>query len=166
MKLSLCINTSEEKSDNSGADDSETTSNTDYPDTDKIAEVLEHELIKINPEFKDYELAEISLTFVKPDEIRILNREYRNIDEATDVLSFPMFDPEENMPVLMLGDIVICPEEVKRLHPELESREAMMLMTAHSFLHLLGYDHDTEEREKEMWHIQEEIKAKLLEALI
>ena len=157
MKLSLCINSTDE------SEDSDSTS-PDYPDINRIAGILEHELETIYPESKNYEHAEISITFVKPEEIRTLNHEYRNVDEPTDVLSFPM-EFEENMPVLMLGDIVICPEEVARLHPELESQEAMMLMTAHSFLHLLGYDHDTPEHEREMWELQDSIKAKLLEAL-
>ena len=158
MKLSLCINSTDE------SEDSDST-NPDYPDINKTAGILEHELVELYPEAKKYENAEISITFVKPEEIRILNHEYRDVDEATDVLSFPMdINENENLPVLMLGDIVICPEEVSRLHQELESREAMCLMIAHSFLHLLGYDHDTEEKENEMWKIQDGIKAKLLEA--
>ena len=61
----------------------------------------------------------------------------------------------------MLGDIVICPEETARLHPELCEREAMCLMIAHSFLHLLGYDHDTEEKQAEMWALQDRIAGRL-----
>lgn len=157
MKLSLCFNSTDESSDECDSTN---------PDINKIAGVLEHELETLYPEAKNYENAEISITIVKPEEIRTLNHEYRNVDEATDVLSFPMdFDESENIPVLMLGDIVICPDEVSRLHPELESREAMCLMIAHSFLHLLGFDHDTQEKENEMWHIQDNIKDKLLEAL-
>ena len=103
---------------------------------------------------------------MKPEEIRVLNHEYRNVDEPTDVLSFPLdINENENLPVLMLGDIVICPDEVSRLHTELDSQEAMCLMIAHSFLHLLGYDHDTQEKENEMWKVQDDIKAKLLEAV-
>lgn len=162
MKLSLCINSTDESSE-----DCDSSNNPDYPDINRIAGVLEHELETLYPASKNYENAEISITFVKPEEIRVLNHEYRNVDEATDVLSFPMeLDENENLPVLMLGDILICPDEVSRLHPELESREAMCLMIAHSFLHLLGYDHDTQEKENEMWHIQNGIKDKLLEALI
>ena len=66
------------------------------------------------------------------------------------------------MPVLALGDIVICPEEVSRLHPELEKNEAIYLMLAHSFLHLIGYDHDTEEKQDLMWRLQDEIKEKIM----
>ncbi len=157
MNLSLCINSTDESEDSDNA-------NPDYPYINKIAEVLEDELLKIYPISKNYELAEISITFMKPEEIRTLNREYRDVDEATDVLSFPM-DINENMPVLILGDIVICKKEVERLHPELDSQEAMCLMIAHSFLHLTGYDHDTEEKQIKMWKIQDEIKNRMLEAI-
>ncbi|MBR1486911.1 MAG: rRNA maturation RNase YbeY [Synergistaceae bacterium] len=135
-----------------------------------IAAVLENELAAIYPDSKKYDFAEISLTFATPDEIRKLNHDYRNVDEPTDVLSFPLIDFENEdekffMPVLTLGDIVICPEEVSRLHSELEKNEAIYLMIAHSFLHLLGFDHDTEEKEKIMWQKQDEIKSKILSAL-
>ena len=160
MKLSLCINTTEESEDCDSPD------KPDYSYINNFTEILEHELETLYPASMNYELAEISITFMKPEEIRTLNHEYRDVDEATDVLSFPMeINANENMPVLMLGDIVICPEEVERLHPELESREAMCLMIAHSFLHLLGYDHDTDDKQIEMWHIQDGIKDKLLEVL-
>lgn len=159
MNLSLRINTSPEESE-----DCDSTGNPDYSYINNFTGILEHELESLYPASLNYELAEISIIIMKPEDIRILNHEYRDVDESTDVLSFPM-EIEENMPVLLLGDIVICPEEVSRLHPELESHEAMCLMIAHSFLHLIGYDHDTEEREREMWQIQDEIKCKLLEAL-
>ena len=111
------------------------------------------------------------MTLAAPEEIRRLNREYRERDEATDVLSFPMwegeqgFAPDPMMPVLPLGDVVICPEETARLHPELPLDEALCLMLAHSFLHLLAWDHDTEERQTAMWARQDEIRARLLDAL-
>ena len=145
-------------------------SETDCPslaEIEKIEEVLEEYLRKIFPESEKYDFAEVSMTFVEPEEIRDLNREYRGNDEATDVLSFPMIDEEvpEGLPVLMLGDIVICPEKVKELHPELSEREAMSLMISHSFLHLLGYDHEDEQEMQEMWSKQDEISRKILEAV-
>ena len=147
----------------------------DFPDieiynSEKFLRVLERELVEIYPASKNYEDVEISLTFMNPDEIQEINREYRNVNEATDVLSFPLIDentPVEipELPVLSLGDIVICPEEVARLHPELNQQEAMLLMIAHSFLHLLGYDHETDEKQAIMWDKQEAIKRELLEAI-
>ncbi len=171
MKLSLCINTPE---DSSGADDAD--SNTTLPnhpaiqkiitESESIARILEGCLIELYPDAKFYEAAEISLSFVTPEEIRSLNRTYRDVDEATDVLSFPLLDSEPvdvpELPLLSLGDIVICPEETSRLHPELSLYEAVCLMIAHSFLHLLGYDHDNEDSQAEMWALQDEITAKIL----
>ena len=171
MKLSICINTPE---DSSGADDADSsTTIPNHPEIQKIlteaeciAHTLESYLAELYPDSKLYETAEISLSFVSPEDIRALNRDYRDVDEATDVLSFPLLDEEPvdipELPVLALGDIVICPEETARLHPELSLHEAICLMIAHSFLHLLGYDHDTEDAQAEMWALQDEITAKIL----
>lgn len=157
MKLSICITDSED-----GANEGDSS----CYDYEKISGVLEQELSEIYPASKNYETIEISLTFTNADGIRELNRKYRNVDEPTDVLSFPMIDenvPVEipELPLLALGDIVICPEEVARLHPELEKDEAIYLMIAHSFLHLLGFDHDTEEKQNLMWRKQDAIKEKI-----
>ena len=166
MKLSVSIDAPEDSGDGNSS-----STNPYYPDakiysTEKVTGVLEEYLREIYPNSKRYDSAEISLTFMPPDEIRALNRDYRNVDEATDVLSFPMIDEmPANMPVLMLGDIVICPEEVTRLHPELSKIEGICLMIAHSFLHLLGYDHDTDETQAAMWQKQDEISRKILEVL-
>ena len=171
MKLSICINTPE---DSSGADDADSsTTIPNHPEIQKIlteseciAHTLESYLAELYPDSKLYTSVEISLSFVSPEDIRALNREYRDVDEATDVLSFPLLDEEPvdvpELPVLALGDIVICPEETAKLHPELSLHEAVCLMIAHSFLHLLGYDHDTEEAQAEMWVLQDEITAKIL----
>ena len=102
---------------------------------------------------------EISLSFLSPNEMREQNRAYRDVDTATDVLSFPLweddgaFRPDSSLPLLPLGDILICPEYVrKETEGEGESAwlSAMALMVAHGFLHLLAWDHDTPEREKIM----------------
>ena len=91
--------------------------------------------------------AEISVTFVDNDEIRLLNKQHRNIDSATDVLSFPLgengvYDHNESG-AAMLGDIVISmPKAVEQaeLYGHTLQREVGYL-TAHSMFHLLGYDH-------------------------
>ena len=158
MKLSVTVDAPDDSSDGNSK------ANPDFSKP-RISEVLEEYLREIYPLSKKYDIAEVSVTFMPPEEIRALNRDYRGVDEATDVLSFPMIDDSFYSPVLMLGDIVICPEEVSRLHPGLSEREAMCLMIAHSFLHLLGYDHDTEEKEAAMWSKQEEISRRLLEVL-
>ncbi len=92
--------------------------------------------------------ATVSVTFTDNEGIREYNREYREIDKATDVLSFPMYDfkngdePEEGEPVC-LGDIVLSLERAEEQAKEFGhsfQREAAFL-TVHSVLHLLGYDH-------------------------
>lgn len=92
--------------------------------------------------------AEISVTFVDDDSIHQLNREYRNIDRATDVLSFPMgengvYDINNDTGAKILGDIVIsmnhAVDQADRYGHTLQ-REIGFL-TVHSMLHLLGYDH-------------------------
>lgn len=114
--------------------------------------------------------AEISITFTDNENIRLINKEHRDIDAPTDVLSFPMleFDEEGNVTddsfeydgdEIVLGDIVIS---LERASEQAENyghslvREVAFL-TAHSMLHLLGYDHMSEDEEKVMFGKQEEI---------
>ena len=94
--------------------------------------------------------AEISVTFVNNEQIHELNRQYRDKDMPTDVLSFPMgengeYDINHDTGAKILGDIVIsmekAVEQAQRYGHSLE-REVGYL-TAHSMLHLLGYDHET-----------------------
>jgi probable rRNA maturation factor len=77
---------------------------------------------------------ELGLAFVEPDEIRALKRDHLGIDEATDVLSFPIdgTDPVGEGVPRLLGDIVLCPQVVG---------EQWRTPLVHGLLHLLGYDH-------------------------
>lgn len=93
--------------------------------------------------------AEISVTIVDDEKIQELNRQYRNIDRSTDVLSFPLgengiYDTNYDTGAKMLGDIVISIEhafaQAERYGHSLQ-REIGFL-TVHSLLHLLGYDHE------------------------
>lgn len=97
----------------------------------------------------------ISLTYTDNDGIRTLNREHRNKDAVTDVLSFPMFDPDTEEIYALdgapaeLGDIVISLERAKAQAEEFGhsfERETAFLCV-HSVLHLLGYDHERSEDE-------------------
>jgi probable rRNA maturation factor len=65
---------------------------------------------------------------------------------------------------LPLGDIVICPEGVRRFHGSLPYPEALCLLLVHGFLHLLAWDHDTPEKERAMWERQELLQSRLLPA--
>ncbi len=92
---------------------------------------------------------EVSITFVDNEQIRKLNKEHRNIDRETDVLSFPLgengkYDVDMSTGNKLLGDIVLSVEKAVSQAEEYEhslNRE-MAYLTAHSMLHLLGYDHE------------------------
>ncbi len=121
-----------------------------------ISEALRYEGVNDN--------TEVSVTIVDNEEIRKINNKFRNIDRATDVLSFPLIDfDNESLPddgsKIYLGDIIISIERAKEEAKEYGhsiDREIGFL-TAHSMLHLLGYDHMVPEEEKEMFAKQEEI---------
>jgi probable rRNA maturation factor len=115
--------------------------------------------------FTDQE-AEVSIAFVSAPDMQEKNYTYRGIDEPTDVLSFPMWEdqngvflPPSDWDVLPLGDILICEDVVREnAHQNGTSYvEELYLMVAHGFLHLLGMDHDTEERQQKMWLLQSAI---------
>ena len=115
--------------------------------------------------------AEVSVTLVDNAEIKELNAEYRNIDRATDVLSFPMYEGGEidesevleGEPV-SIGDIVLSLERATEQAQEFGhsfERETAFLCV-HSVLHLLGYDHELgEEEEKDMFARQEAVLAEM-----
>lgn len=117
--------------------------------------------------------AEISLTFTDNDGIHAINKEYRGIDRATDVLSFPMLEFDEDEidaefemedGLVMLGDIVISMERAREQAKELNHslRRELAFLTAHSMLHLLGRDHvDNAEGEAYMIEKQNEALNKL-----
>ena len=104
---------------------------------------------------------EFNIIIVDDDKIHKINKEYRNVDRPTDVISFAM---EDNMDIKyedfrLLGDIYIsidkCYEQAKE-YEHSRVREICFLAT-HGILHLLGYDHMEEEEEKEMFRLQEEL---------
>ena len=110
----------------------------------------------------DEERAEISLTLVSLEEIRELNRDYRDVDRETDVLSFPQFECVEDMPEfgeLCLGDVVICLDKVEEQAKEFghSFERELIYLFVHSLLHLLGYDHMEEEEKKEMRQREEQV---------
>ena len=116
----------------------------------------------------------ISIQSVSRDEIRKLNCEYRNIDRATDVLSFPIFEKneidylknvedEKKIKELELGDIILCLDIIKEQSIEYKTgflRELLYMIT-HGVCHLLGYDHIIDEDKQEMRRLEEEILENL-----
>lgn len=116
---------------------------------------------------EDYE---VSISFVDNIEIRALNKQYRNKDTETDVLSFPMmefevteedYNNEEEFVQedRLLGDIVISLEKAQEQSVEYghSFERELAFLVVHGVLHLLGMDHEDEEQEKEMSKKQEEI---------
>ena len=109
----------------------------------------------------DIENAIFNIIFIDNKEIREINREYRNVDRETDVISFAL---EDNMDVVyedfrLLGDIYISYEkaiEQAEIYNHSVKREVFFLAT-HGILHLLGYDHMEEEDEKVMFGKQNEL---------
>lgn len=109
----------------------------------------------------------ISITLTNPENIRNINKEYRNIDKETDVLSFPMFEKDELQAIIkdneyevndVLGDIVISLEKVKEQAIEYghSFERELAYMLVHGFYHLMGYDHIEEEDKKNM-RLKEEV---------
>lgn len=115
--------------------------------------------------------AQISLTLVDNEAIREINKEQRGIDRPTDVLSFPMLEFDENGDCLdadyemdgdfvVLGDIVISMERAREQSKEYghSFKREIAFLTAHSMLHLLGYDHvDDPVGEKIMFEKQDKV---------
>jgi len=90
---------------------------------------------------------ELGLSFVAPEDMRELKRKHLGIDEATDVLAFPL-DAREKLPdgvPRQLGDVVICPQVVG---------EEWQAPLVHGLLHLLGHDHGGEMEARERSHLQ------------
>lgn len=109
---------------------------------------------------------EVSCVLVDDERIHEINREYRHIDSSTDVISFAMEDNDqfyvEGMP-RTLGDIFISVDHAKKQAEEYghSLRREMCFLFTHGILHLLGYDHMTDEQEKEMFGLQDQILGAL-----
>ena len=125
-----------------------------------VAKTLNH----LGLEFDPY----ISVTFVDNEFIHNINREYRHIDRPTDVISFAFLDGDENKDkifhskqMVVLGEIYISFDKAREqatAYGHSLDRELKFLFV-HGLLHLLGYDHMTEDDEKIMFSLQEEILA-------
>lgn len=114
----------------------------------------------------------ITVTLTTPDNIQKINKQYRGLDKATDVLSFPMFEKEELVQKIekkdynhedVLGDIIISIERVKEQAIEYNHsfERELSYMIVHGFYHLMGYDHIKEEDKILMRPKEEKILSKL-----
>ena len=109
---------------------------------------------------------EVDVSITDDAGIHEINREMRNVDRPTDVLSFPMLTFEEGEEAevnendeIILGDIIISLERAREQAEEYghSLKREVAFLTAHSMLHLLGYDHMEPEEEAEMFRRQKEI---------
>jgi probable rRNA maturation factor len=107
-------------------------------------------------------LAELSILIVDVDAMSTLHKQWMDLDGPTDVMAFPMdtLDVKPGMesdpgPAL-LGDVILCPEVAQKQAEEAgHSMDAeLFLLTTHGVLHLLGYDHDETDDEREMFELQ------------
>lgn len=127
--------------------------NKDYSFLDNVIKrTLKHEKVKN---------ANFSIVFVDEEKIQDLNKNYRNIDKVTDVISFAFEDNERLVynSMRFLGEIFICIPRMKEqaiLYGHSEVRE-LAFLTVHGLLHLLGYDHMEKSDEEEMFALQEVI---------
>lgn len=126
-------------------------------------------------EATDVSEIEVSLTIVNDVEIREINREYRNVDETTDVLSFPQYNDREELiavlkglkcddaPSVMLGDVVLCYDKVVKQAYEYGNSidREMVYLFVHSMHHLFGYDH-IEEDERKLMREHEEVAMEIM----
>lgn len=92
---------------------------------------------------------EIGIILANDDLVRVLNRDYRNKDKPTNVLSFPMHDEQTNIggEAIMLGDVFLAYETIKKEAQEQDKlfKHHMIHLLVHGCLHLLGYDHKKDE---------------------
>ncbi len=139
----------------------------DFNPSDDLIKMLKNVMVK-SLEFENFKKeVELSLTFTTDEDIKEINNRHRNINTATDVLSFPMYNKEElaklddsvlNFPVV-LGDIVVSVERAFSQADEYGhsfEREIAFLI-CHSMFHLLGYDHMTKQDEEIMIEKQNEV---------
>ena len=137
-----------------------------YPITYKM-KMLVRASVLATLSYEGYEPeCELSVTFTDDEGIRAVNRQYRDMDKATDVLSFPLTDfeggdePPADEPTVSLGDIVISLERAKAQAEEFghSFEREVAFLAVHSTLHLLGYDHElSEDDDADMRRRQREI---------
>ncbi|MEN3779936.1 rRNA maturation RNase YbeY [Priestia megaterium] len=139
-------------------------------ETNEVSEEQQKELEQLLEAAAIYENlqedAEVSVTFVDNDRIQEINHQYRHKNQPTDVISFALEEMgEDEMQIIgdemprALGDIVIS---IPKAHEQAEEYNHSFMrelgfLTVHGFLHLLGYDHETSEDEKEMFTRQKDI---------
>lgn len=122
--------------------------------------IILNKLLEFTLEKEKLTNVEFNVIFVDEKTIQDINKNYRNIDAVTDVISFALEDSKIiELDHRLLGDIYICIERAKEQAIEYNHSflRELSFLTIHGLLHLLGYDHMEEKEEKEMFDKQEEI---------
>ncbi len=125
------------------------------------------EVIQAAGEFMDVS-GSVSVVLVDDETIHELNRNFRDVDRPTDVLSFSMIEGEDVLPDVPgelnpIGDIVVSiPTAIRQADDYGHSfKREFAFLLIHGFLHIIGYDHQDEEHEREMFGLQEQILNKM-----
>ena len=132
------------------------------PGASIVQKMTDAAMLCLAEENVEHDRVEISVSFVSEEEMRALNKLYRGIDKATDVLSFPQYGEREAFPKtgdICIGDVVICTDQALLQADEFghsPEREIVYLFV-HSLYHLLGYDHETEGEEEAMRLLEEKV---------
>lgn len=105
------------------------------------------------------EQREMSLVITGDEEIQELNRQYREVDSPTDVLSFPAGDLDPESGLIYAGDVLISFPTAHRQADETGNPicSEIVLLAVHGTLHLLGYDHGDDKEKERMWAVQNQI---------
>ncbi len=136
-------------------------------DIERVVEYVIREEKKTNKLLKNFNInsAEITFLFVDDKQMKKYNKQYFNRTGSTDVISFSMLEGEEILYNNTLGDAVISVETAERNSAAYNNsyKEELLLLVIHAVLHILGYDHETdngEMREKESFYFNKLVKQK------
>ena len=139
-----------------------------------LESVLAKKLSK-NPHFAGVQEVRLTMTLCGKTKIRSLNKQYRQKDYVTDVLSFPVYDnlrPDKkpkgkNLSQMDLGDLIICKEKALSQAREFEItyEQEIVHLAVHGFLHLIGFDHEISSKEKIMEAYETELVGLIYKAL-
>ena len=118
-------------------------------DLEAVGALIKTCLVEIKPSLPD-SVSEVSIVFTNDSELYELNKNYRDKDSPTDVLSFSQLEGDENPKPISLGDIIVSAETAKRQAPEFNNdfNSELKRLVVHGLLHLLGYDHENVSKEE------------------
>ena len=132
---------------------------------EKIEEKMIKRVVDATGKKLDVKDAIVSINLIDNKRIHEINKEYRNVDRETDVISFAFLEDETDpdMDIENLGEIYISLEKAhsQALEYGHTFERELSFLVVHGLLHLLGYDHMTKDEEKEMFSLQEEILSSL-----